>query len=154
MSEPEYEEPQYETHEVYEQRRRAVAEKIREVPEQFNMMSFINGGGSDPDPMCGTTLCIAGWAAVHVPGVSVTRTKWGEPRFGPATLGLNGKVEEVAADWLGLDPDEAHHLFYGHFSPAAEAGRLDEITPDEAIAALMAAPYVCDPAPVEIGQTA
>ena len=58
--------------------------------------------------VCGTVACIAGHAAVLA---------WEEN----PTLG--GRVEDVAADWLGLDPTQEHALFMGYWEATA-AGRL------------------------------
>lgn len=146
-------EPEYETREVYEQRRRDVAAAILGAPDHFNMAGFVMGDDRPgADPMCGTTLCIAGWAALQAPGVSLARTDDGETWFRLDVDRLAVvDVEGTATEWLGLDVEEAEWLFYGCFG---SSGGLASITPKEAIAALMAAPYVCDPAPVEIGQTA
>lgn len=140
------------TREVYEQRRQAVADKILAEPDHFNMRFFVGGEPSaDPDPVCGTTMCIAGWAALQIPGVRLVR----------GAVGLVDLIDEdgrfvamqgAAMDWLDLDDRQADLLFYGKFSKAvAEAEgnfeyeeALAAITPAEAVAALMAAPYACD----------
>ncbi len=135
-----------ETREVYEQRRQAVADKILAEPEHFNMRGYVEGQGPDADPMCGTTLCIAGWAALQIPGAALVRRPDGTPYIKNFSIG----VHEAAESWLGLTPEEADWLFYGRFRKGygdyedAERTQLDEITPAEAVAALMAAPYIGD----------
>jgi hypothetical protein len=139
-----------ETREVYEQRRQAVADKILADPEHFNMVAFVRGFSSMPDPMCGTTLCIAGWAVLQIPGVTLARRRGDEVDL----LDEEGcristsAIADMVADWLGLDAAQADRLFYGGFDPEVERDPNDEaialITPAEAVAALMAAPYACE----------
>jgi hypothetical protein len=62
---------------------------------------------------CGTTACIAGWAAL------ISGEK-------------EGHIETVAQQWLDLNRDDAYWLFYGKFSYGAMAG----IEVDEAIKAV------------------
>lgn len=135
-----------ETQETYRQRRQAVADQITTHPETFNMASFVSAGFG-PDPLCGTTCCIAGWAMVHrqdmelrvvehnVHDVHFVWTSSGRP------VGL---VEDFAAEWLGIPDSDANYLFYGHFSPFEDEDEvfLHGITPEQAVEALMAAPYV------------
>ncbi len=136
-----------ETREVYEQRRQAVADKILAEPEHFNMGGYVDGDQlPGADPMCGTTLCIAGWAALQMPGTALLRRPDGSPYI--QTFGLG--THDAAGDWLGLKDEDADWLFFGRFRKGYGAGtwsgrtQLDDITPAEAVAALMAAPYICD----------
>jgi len=141
-------EPQYETREVYEQRRQAVAAAILAATDHFNMAGFVMGDDlPGADPMCGTTLCIAGWAAMHAPGVSLVRADDGASWLHRGDVPVD--IEGTAGEWLGLSVLDADALFYGDFADATVLGlrALAEITPEEAVAALMAAPYVCDPTP-------
>lgn len=138
-----------ETREVYEQRRQAVADKILAEPEHFNMAAYVEGGGQpDADPMCGTTLCIAGWAALQIPDAILVRRLDGSPRIKSQNTFLG--IHRAAKAWLGLTEDAADWLFYGWFRKgygireSDERTQLDEITPAEAVAALLAAPYICD----------
>ncbi len=66
------------------------------------------------DHSCGTVACIAGHAMVLLL----------EEDFP-----LRSSVSHTAADWLELDPDESHNLFYGHWT----AHERFEITKKEAI---------------------
>ncbi|QMP84435.1 hypothetical protein HUN42_00057 [Streptomyces phage Dagobah] len=89
---------------------RELFQKIHEVitlhPEQHDQSVW-----EEPDPTCGTTRCVAGWA--------ITLTT-GKPVYGkgyvlhPATLALGKRpgVPSIAGELLGLNDAEADVLFY------------------------------------------
>jgi len=72
---------------------------------KFNMDTF---GESNE---CGTSACIAGWAAVLGTGkpLMIRRTSWGED----VTTHEYGSIGEYAGEWLGLDAITENDLFYG-----------------------------------------
>lgn len=137
-----------ETREVYQQRRHDVADKILTEQEHFNMAAYVRGVEDTPpdaDPMCGTTLCIAGWAALQIPGTELVRDEDGDVDIVTATGGCYINIAAEAEGWLGLDNAAAESLFYGHFGAAvSDPYLLHLIPPAEAVAALMAAPYITD----------
>lgn len=73
---------------------------------------------------CGTAMCIAGYAAVRS-GESFTV-------FDDLGWEFSGRknVKYVAAEYLGLDPNEANYVFLGHWS---DQSLLSRITKDEAL---------------------
>ena len=80
-----------------------VLDSITEHPEQHDQSNFF----------CGTAKCIAGWALHHAYGISSGTEFW--DRFGPEALDNQAAAEtytEMAAPLLGLDDEEAQHLFY------------------------------------------
>jgi len=86
----------------------AVLDAIEQERQAFNMNSWFwqPGGGSlapDERPACGTTMCVAGWAA-HVTG-------WTLSDLSAKKNGTTRGIEAVAYDALGLD-DETDYLFY------------------------------------------
>jgi hypothetical protein len=136
------------TRETYRQRRQLVADKILARPENFNMNFFIDGVDfiGEDDMMCGTTLCIAGWAVLQIPGVKLKR-HYGTGQIFFDIPGKDGDddIADLAAAWLGMDRYAASSVFYGHW---AEFDRpLSSITPEEAVDSLMAAPYIEDETP-------
>ncbi len=127
--------------EIYQQRRQAVVDQITRHPESFAMDSWV-APGEGPDPLCGTTCCIAGWAALHRTDIKLAARPFGEVLFlwTSDDVPVAGLLEAAAADWLGIPEEAAGHLFWGEFVP--DDRFLRDVTPDEAAAALMAAPYV------------
>ena len=72
---------------------------------------------------CGTAACLAGHAAI------LAWQSGNVPKFGKKK-----RIEDVAAKWLGLDPDVAHALFMGRWR--GQFNFICEITKPEAIAEL------------------
>ncbi|MFJ6730031.1 hypothetical protein ACIQPQ_34540 [Streptomyces sp. NPDC091281] len=96
----------------------AVLDAIEARPQNFSMHSWhwqANGDASllpSEEPGCGTTMCVAGWAA-HVTGWTLRGSrgfKDGDAR----------DVEDIAQDALGL---EYANLFYYSAEDAVEALR-------------------------------
>jgi len=109
--------------EVYEARREAVAAAITQNPEQFNMGQWVELTA------CGTTYCMAGWAAVVAQAQGVV-LPFSFPTY---TAGIDVWAEE----WLGLVPERGsmfayHSLFYA---------RAPHQSPEDAALALKSAPY-------------
>ncbi|WP_327377989.1 hypothetical protein OG393_30930 [Streptomyces sp. NBC_01216] len=84
----------------------AVLDAILARPDTFNMATWIDADGPlapDDEPDCGTTLCVAAWAA-HLTGWTVhndTATRNGEAR----------RIEDVGREALGLTHEDANALF-------------------------------------------
>jgi hypothetical protein len=88
---------------------------------RFNMRQFIDGDIAsqmkDPENWCGTSCCIAGFVAVkELPGQSHSE--------------IMIRAETVAEKALGLNPDQAHDLFYAW--PRPDWLAFEDITPSQA----------------------
>ncbi len=87
----------------------AVLDAIEKYPEAFDMNSWAYLPDSDPlrpdeTPVCGTTMCVAGWAA-HLTGWTISSgthqaTKDGRQRW----------IEDVAQEALDLDMPDLFHM--------------------------------------------
>lgn len=104
----------------------AILDKIEQYPENFDMDSWATLPNAVLEPCgelpCGTTMCIAGWAA-HLTGHTLHRTWEGNGVFTKKD-GVRGDVEHVAGAALGLTPDGTEMFWW----PAPEAlQRLREI---------------------------
>ncbi|MHC3474668.1 hypothetical protein ACYF6T_39075 [Streptomyces sp. 7R007] len=86
----------------------AILDMIEQYPEMFDMGSWATLPSGDLEPQgdipCGTTMCIAGWAA-HLTGYTLHTTSDGEGVF-TSKDGVRHEVETVAAAALGLTGDE------------------------------------------------
>lgn len=87
-----------------------VLDKIVMYPDNFNMTSWVGGGNvladQDAEGLCGTTLCVAGWAA-HLEGWNLYSISNEAYRHGPET------VDIAAAGFEALDMDIINdNLFY------------------------------------------
>lgn len=93
----------------------AVREQITSHPETHDQDSWGRRG-----PECGTTHCIAGWAAV----LSGRSLEWNEGGYANTTEGVDvGRAAEVL---LGLNGNEAWALFHSLDNSDALA-KLDEL---------------------------
>lgn len=106
-----------------------VIERIRNTPEDLNMAEFFSKDGHAvrPDIVggCGTARCIAGEAIVC--------KAQDEGKTVAEVIILNGGMySRMAREYLDLEVPIADSLFSGYFSSKP----LDEITAEEAIAAL------------------
>lgn len=96
---------------------RRILDAIETYPDSFDMDNwYFNIGGNplrpDQAPSCGTTLCVAGWAA-HLSGWTLSNgeaIKNGEKRY----------ISDVGAEALGLDDEASVNLFFGSDSAARE----------------------------------
>jgi hypothetical protein len=109
-----------------------------EVPEGFEVQNPDSTWYTDAKetlPQCGTSMCVAGWA-VHLAGLKPAPEDAFTSSF---TEGIvitdvetvwNGDFEEhisdVAADLLGLDPDQADALFEPFWTHAEVLAMMDE----------------------------
>ncbi len=95
-----------------------MAQKILNViatnPRNFNMVAFIQGNRStdllptmQPDEMCGTTLCVAGWAG-HFDGWIIGDDGAWKPGIGWRAYST------VALEALDIPDDQGDDLFYTH----------------------------------------
>lgn len=80
-----------------------ILEHITAHPEQHDQVSF----GEKND--CGTTACIAGWAALLTDNAFFRKNSDDEWRM---FLKPNGSFESLGADLLGMEYDDAWELFY------------------------------------------
>lgn len=99
---------------------RQTLQEIRDHEDRWNQHQWIELQDSS-DPACGTTLCFAGFAAClagakFVPVEKVTDNGELAYYYQPPRVitpeGDDRHVEAYAADVLGLDPSEAHSIFY------------------------------------------
>lgn len=79
---------------------RQIWDHLNEHPDEHNQHSWISG-----NEKCGTTRCIAGWAVFFAFGRDIR-------------LSTDGYFE-MGGQLLGLDEDEACHLFLGTGNRAA-----------------------------------
>ncbi|MEU3899769.1 hypothetical protein [Streptomyces sp. NPDC045251] len=98
----------------------AVLDAIEREPEAFDMASWFwqpEGGALEPGqvPDCGTTMCVAGWAA-HLTGWTLRNTQYAQKGD------LVAAIEDIGQRALGLDRP---HLF--HESSAVAINALREI---------------------------
>ena len=111
------------TIEEYAARRDATASLMTANPERFDMSHFIS--------FCGTMHCIAGWAMVAAGWAPVGNSDWVRAGVVPAA-----PVWVIATEYLGLPKDDdsgdGSTLFYN----------MGLRAPEDAAAALKAAPYV------------
>lgn len=110
-----------------------ILDEITARPEAFDMENWhydgVAGNDGEPNPLfpdvapaCGTTLCVAGWAA-HLTGWTV--------RGGTAVRGDEVSfVDAVAEAALELEEYESNYLFYA--SPGRAVERLRELASDNA----------------------
>jgi hypothetical protein len=86
----------------------AILDAIEYEPAAFNMSTWatLPNGKLEPgeEIQCGTTMCIAGWAA-HLTGYTLRGDK-DEGVIAVAPGGQEHDVETVAADVLGLGPGD------------------------------------------------
>ena len=117
------------------QRRKRVDALIKDIathPDNFEMSEFYNVDDDEPedeygprlDPRwnlplqsfrhtCGTTLCMAGFAAAHATPNARTASYHGQPEDGESDPIVTGDhVSKIAQAWLGLEDDQARQLFY------------------------------------------
>ncbi|MFJ8153920.1 hypothetical protein [Streptomyces sp. NPDC094468] len=92
----------------------AVLDRIEQYPEMFDMNNWavLPTGVLEPgdDIQCGTTMCIAGWAA-HLTGYTLHRTPDGLGAYARKD-GRRYEVEFAAARVLGVDEVAAAQLFW------------------------------------------
>jgi hypothetical protein len=77
--------------------------KAARLPSEWDQRFWIR------EESCGTVACVAGHIALNNGGKPFTDDSWG------AFVRLNGverRVSEVAAETLGITPDQAEVLFY------------------------------------------
>lgn len=93
---------------------RRILDAIEQYPEAFDMDSWHGGRPIGPDdaPACGTTMCVAGWAA-HLEGWTLNGIDAGKD-------GVWRNADDVAAVALGLDDASADLLFYSTAERARE----------------------------------
>lgn len=122
--------------EVFEQRRRELADYILEHPEEFDMGFF------GLKTFCGTAGCIAGQAALQAEREGLCRIQWSpvsDPKStnkyfdrvvlsGMEENANGGHVDDFARDYLGL---RDRNLFYNY-----------GLTTETAAKALLEAPYL------------
>lgn len=124
--------------EVYEWRRRIVADRIIADTEHFNMKVWgLRGGELEDKPVCGTVACLAGTAALVAEELRECRTVWRD--FGPdigaelravvpsGSLGLPVRIDVWAQEYLGLV--EAGLFYATKLSPEQVAKALLEDEP-------------------------
>ncbi len=97
----------------------AVAEKIESDPKRYNQGSWGTSGRrkTPPTPACKTSHCIAGWAAVIA---APERVSWLGNGWGPGVWmmsAIDGDMQQLGADLLGLTDDEAEVLFSIDWKP-------------------------------------
>ena len=94
---------------------RAIQKKIREVPEQFNMIDWFSSGPGIPN--CGTAACIAGWAMTIHWRMSPVLAK--QKRF--SLLSEFGYAMRL----IGISREQAETVFYSDNWPDEVSG-MDE----------------------------
>lgn len=116
--------------EVYRERATALANMLTLRPERHEQETF---GTPKPANECGTSACVAGWAAMASAGVITIATNgemtwtedgmhtfpWWDSARGelvPVQTLYNGDIahraERTGRDWLGLSRSAAYALFY------------------------------------------
>jgi hypothetical protein len=109
-----------------------ILDAIEAQPAAFNMNDWHSDHvwdeetkplSPDSDPACGTTLCVAGWAA-HLTGWTLQGIVATKPN------GEEDYTDDVGQEALGLDTDTAGALFYSTADVALEilrsmAGRAE-----------------------------
>ncbi|MFG3207379.1 hypothetical protein [Streptomyces sp. NPDC048192] len=106
-----------------------ILREIIEHPEHYNQAHWVHGAdtvpphndlGGDGDLTCGTTLCIAGYAA-HLTGYTLTGELAAKPghrkRF----------IYDVARAELDLTENDATWLFWGGRTPAQAHAALTQL---------------------------
>ncbi len=114
--------------EQYQERFQKILNAVQLNPNNFNMSSWFNACPMEDwqdtlkdllpqdEPSCGTTLCIAGWAA-HNAGYRISQD--GITAFDVSGCGI--PIPTVARHYLGLDGDESTWLFHLVHDRALEA---------------------------------
>lgn len=114
------------TQEVFEQRRRGLADHILEHPEEFDMDTW------GYQHSCGTVACLAGNAALQAAREGLCKITWLPGGLNVIKAdGIANFVDRFARGYLGLVDNK---LFY----------RFD-LTAETAAKALLEAPYCCHP---------
>ncbi|APH74151.1 hypothetical protein [Aquibium oceanicum] len=91
-------------------------------PSQFAMGEWVVNKDRTRAPVleratCGTAGCVAGHVVVGFRD----------------ELPASGDIQTAAAEWLGINEDDAYDLFYGHW-PNRQSGQfLDDLTVEQAI---------------------
>lgn len=97
----------------------AIRRTINEHPERFDMGSWAAdkrpGVQRDPHPVCGTTMCLAGWAVVLNGGRPVFNQRSSDRTYWMAEDAImpDGRRVDIADEGAGLLGIESTSVFYG-----------------------------------------
>lgn len=105
---------------------RRVQKAIREEPKRMNMHTWINTDPHDNPPICGTTACIAGWAAI----LSHQNTDESIHDTASNLVHWDVHINRTAGVALELDSEQRARLFFIEKWPAEFHNGPDKMAED------------------------
>ncbi|MEU1827179.1 hypothetical protein ABZ502_32725 [Streptomyces abikoensis] len=104
---------------------RYILDSILTHPDQYDQSAWFTSDHlltPDAEPECGTTLCVAGWAA-HLSGYTLVHDGW------PTAIkdGEHVSVDRAAELALNISPYDAAVLFHGDLLPEQAIAALDQL---------------------------
>lgn len=106
---------------------RSVLDRIIASPDQCDQSTWLDGGAPqlahDQVPVCGTTLCVGGWAA-HFAGYTLSQNGTG---FFAVKDGIRVPVQRAALSALAITEDDGLQLFDEDLLPEQAKAALDQL---------------------------